>query len=53
MSALAKDDENTPKNAKSNNLVKTKRILNIKIKAKGVSVFTFTVASPCHLRHWL
>jgi len=28
-------NENTPKNAKNNDLLKTKRILNIKMSAKG------------------
>jgi len=35
ISILAKKNESTPKNAKNNNLLKTKGILNIKISVKG------------------
>jgi len=58
MSVLAKKNENTPKNAK-NNLLKTKRISNIKMWAKGYPVFTFSLPRgripPCsrQLRHWI
>jgi len=36
-------NENTPKNTKNNNLLKTKRMLNIKMSAKGGAVFTFSL----------
>jgi len=39
MFILAGKNENAPKNAKNNNLLKTKRILNIKILAKGARFF--------------
>ena len=39
----AKKNENTPKNAKNNNLLKTKKILNIKMSTKGDPVFKFSL----------
>jgi len=41
MSILQPKNENTPKNAKNNNVLKTKIILNIKMSVKGGPVFTF------------
>jgi len=36
--------ENTPKNAKKSNLLKSKRILKLKYKLNGGPVFTFSFA---------
>jgi len=43
MSIVAKKNENSPKNAKNDNLLKTKTILNIIMSAKGGPVFTFSL----------
>ena len=52
-------NKNTPKNEKNNNLLKTKRILNMKMSAKGGPVFSFSLpggrlepSPPRQLRHW-
>jgi len=57
MSTLAKKTK-TPRKTKNNNLLKTKRMLNIKMSAKGGAVFTFSLPGgggslPCprQLRH--
>ena len=44
ISILAKKNENTMKNTKNNSLVKNKRILNIKMSAKGGPVFTLSLS---------
>jgi len=41
--SVVANNHNTPKNAKNINLLKTKRMLNIKLSAKGETVFTFNL----------
>jgi len=43
VSTLVEKRENNPKNAKKQHLLKTTRILNIKMSAKGGAVFTFSL----------
>jgi len=54
----SKKNENTPKTQKNNNLLKTKKILNVKMSAKGGPFSTFSLPggavrplAPRQLRH--
>jgi len=55
-----KSPENSPKNAKNNNLLKTKRIIKLKYKLSGSPDSAFSLPGvairlsfPRQLRHWL
>jgi len=59
MSMLAKKRKHPEKRKENKNLLKTKRIINIKVSAIGGPVFTFSLPGgqlvpfpPLQLRHW-